>query len=326
MNESFGVIGVLMGGPSVERAISLKSGEAVVQALAGRGHRVVPVVLAPTDTTPERVAMRLQETGCDVAFVALHGTFGEDGTLQDILERLGIPFTGSGSEASRLAFDKWESRLRCAACDVPVARGAHVTRREAEALRNQCSRLHRQQWDGALVVKPVHQGSSMGVSFATSPAALSDAIGTALQFDDDILLEQCVRGRELTVAIFDEQALPVIEIRTPETFFNFQAKYHAASTEYLVPAPLKETEALRVQQVALTAHRALGLRHFSRVDLILAEDGIPYVLEVNAIPGLTARSLLPRAAQACGCGFPELCEHMVAMALDARTATMSKAA
>lgn len=320
MNGRFGVIGVLMGGPSAEQAISLKSGEAVVRALTSQGHQAAPVVLAATETTAERVAARLAAARCDVAFIALHGAFGEDGTLQAILEQLGMPYTGSGPAASRLAFDKWQSRERLAACGVAMSSAIHLTRREAAIFRRGLPQLHRHAWPSAVVVKPVHQGSSMGISLASSAEALEVGIAAALQFDDELLLEMYVRGRELTVAVFDEQALPVIEIRTRDSFFTFHAKYQADTTEYLVPAPLGEPLSVRVQQLALAAHRALGCRHFSRVDLMLAEDGTPVVLELNTIPGLTERSLLPMAAKACGCTFPELCEHMVALALESHAA------
>ena len=316
MSSRLGTVGVLMGGPSTERAISLKSGEAVVQALTSRGHRAVPIALHPTETTAERVAARLAQARCDVAFLALHGSFGEDGAIQEILEQLEMPYTGSGPAASRLAFDKWRSHQQLTAHGVAMPPAIHLSRRDAELFQRGLQQLHRHTWPLTIVVKPVHQGSSMGVALASSAGVLAAAVTMALQLDDELLLETHVRGRELTVAIFDEQALPVIEIRTREAFFTFHAKYQADSTEYLVPAPLDEATAVRVQQAALTAHHALGCRHFSRVDLILTDDGTPTVLEVNTIPGLTERSLLPRAAQAVGCAFPELCEHMVALAIE----------
>lgn len=318
MRDSLGVIGVLMGGPSAEREISLKSGHAVVQALTSQGHRVVPLVLAPMETTPTQIASRLQSAQCDVAFIALHGTFGEDGRLQAILEQLEFPYTGSGPEASRLAFDKWDSRQRFQACGVAVPWAVRLTRSEAAEMQQHVLRQHRQQWETPAMVKPVHQGSSFGISLVQSPAQLVSAIDTALRFDDEILLEAHVRGRELTVAVFDEQALPVIEIRPHAAFFDFRAKYHADATEYLAPAPLDERTTLQVQQASLAAHRALGCRHVSRVDLILSAEGIPTVLEVNTVPGLTERSLLPMAAAACGCSFAKLCEHVVALALETR--------
>ncbi len=312
----FGIIGVVMGGPSAEREISLKSGQAVVRALDERGHRVVPLVLAPEETTREAVAARVHEAKCEVIFNALHGTFGEDGTIQQIAEALHLPYTGSGVEASRLAFDKWAMREHLTAVGLQLPPAVRLLRDEAELVKQQTAYFHHECWPFPLIVKPVHQGSSKGVSLVTTPQALTPAIQEALQFDDALLLERHIAGREVTVAIFDEQALPVIEIRPRAAFFDFHSKYHAGATEYLVPAPLDETTTLRLQQAALATHRALGCRHFSRVDLILDPAQVPYVLELNSVPGLTATSLVPMAAHACGCSFPELCEHMVAMALE----------
>ena len=325
MRELSGTIAVLMGGPSAERSISLKSGQAVVEALTSRGHRVAPVVLEPMETTAAQLATKLHAVRAEVAFLALHGTFGEDGTLQTILEQLGMPYTGSGPEASRWAFDKWASRQRFLARDIPVPPTVHLTRDEAQRWQRTLDGFHRREWTQPLVVKPVRQGSSMGVTRVASPTELAHAMDVALQLDDAVLIETWIQGRELTIAMFDEQALPVVEIRTTDTFFDYQAKYHASSTEYLVPAPLDEVVTLRVQQTALAAYRALGCRHFARVDVILSTDGTPVILEVNTIPGLTSRSLLPMAAQACGCGFPELCEHMVALALETPPALVAAA-
>lgn len=293
-------VAVLMGGSSMEREVSLRSGKAVAKALAETGAIVREVdVRGPDFELPAKT---------DVAFVALHGTFGEDGTVQRILEERGVAYTGSDPEVSALAFNKERAKAAFLAGKIPTPR--------YEVVSNKRGGLRRlAEMDLPLVVKPARQGSSVGVTIVRDAARLDAALATAWRYDDRLIVEELIDGRELTVGIFDGKALPVIEIRPKKGFFTYEAKYTRGATEYLVPAPLDRDVAARVQFIAKAAHGALGCRDFSRVDLILSRTGQLYVLEVNTIPGFTDTSLVPKAARAAGIGFQELCMRLVKMAL-----------
>jgi D-alanine-D-alanine ligase len=293
-------IAVLMGGPSAEREVSLRSGAAVVNALTATGAQIVPINIQGTEFT--------MPTDADVAFIALHGTFGEDGTLQQMLEDRGVAYTGSGPEASERAFDKIAAKAVFEAAGISTPKYEILSRSRSDP-----QRLARLGWP--LVVKPSRQGSSVGVSIVQKKADLEQAFQIAWRYDDRLLVEQFVAGRELTVGIFDGRALPVIEICPKQHFFTYEAKYTKGQTEYLVPAPLEKNIEARAKALELRAHDCLGCRDFSRVDLILAENGDLFVLEVNTIPGFTETSLVPKAALAMGMKFQELCMRLVQMAL-----------
>lgn len=299
-----------MGGPSAERPISFKSGEAVCAALQSRGHDVMPVEI-PQDVV--RVEPLLLAARMDVAFIALHGTFGEDGAIQAILQRLGILYTGSGVLASRCGMNKWAARQRCAAEGVitpPTVVLANAQRRHGAPADLVAANL-----SYPVVVKPCSQGSSVGLSLVARAADLAAAVDAAAAYDATVLVESRIRGREMTVGLLDEEALPVIEIVPSRACFDYEAKYQPGLTTYRVPAPLPADVARRCQEAAWRAHRAIGARHVSRVDLILDAQETPIVLEINTIPGLTAMSLLPKAARAAGIEFPLLCERIAAAAL-----------
>ena len=300
-------IAVLMGGPSAERPVSLRSGAAVVNALTATGAKVVPVDVHETEF--------VMPTDVDVAFIALHGTFGEDGTVQQMLEDAGIAYTGSGPEASACAFDKIAAKARFEAVGIPTPAYEVFDRVHCDL-----GRLVRLGFP--LVVKPSRQGSSVGVSIVHEEVDLEEACQIAWRHDDHLLAEQFVAGRELTVGIFDGHALPVIEICPKHDFFTYEAKYTRGQTDYLVPAPLEKSVEARTKALALRTHDCLGCRDFSRVDLILAEDGKLFVLEVNTIPGFTETSLVPKAAHAAGVEFQELCARLVQMALARRTSSV----
>jgi D-alanine-D-alanine ligase len=296
-------IAVLMGGPSAEREVSLRSGAAVVTALQGMGAKVVAIDIRDTAFTIPKDA--------DVAFIALHGTFGEDGTLQRMLEDGGIAYTGSGPEASARAFDK------IAAKGEFLTAGIQTPKHEVfDRTHTDLDRLAR--FGFPLVVKPSRQGSSVGISVVQEEGDLEEACQIAWRYDDHLLVEPFIVGRELTVGIFDGQALPVVEIHPHHNFFTYEAKYTKGQTDYLVPAPLEPETERRVKSMALRAHECLGCRDFSRVDLILAETGELFVLEVNTIPGFTEASLVPKAARAAGIKFSDLCSRLVQMALARR--------
>lgn len=298
--KKFGRIAVLLGGPSSEREISLKSGETVYNALKRKGHRVIAIDVV--DDWEER----LKRAKVSVAFIALHGKFGEDGTIQRILEHLQIPYTGSGVEASRLAMNKVASR--------GVFRRVGISTPEYR-VRGKGST---EPLDGIVfpvVVKPSSQGSSIGLTIVEEHSRLWRALDLAYSFDDEIIIDQYIRGKEITVGILNEQALPVIQIAPKRKFYDYKAKYTTGLTEYLVPAPITRKAYTKAQELGMLAHKALGCRAFSRVDMILEETGRVLILEVNSIPGLTSTSLLPKAAAEVGIDFAIMCEMLIESAL-----------
>ncbi len=315
--EKLGRIGVLMGGYSSEREISLKSGTAIAQALKNEGGDVVAVDI--TEKDEKKIASRITESGMDVAFIALHGRLGEDGAIQAILEGLNIPYTGSGVEASRLAINKTlaQSIFKSHGISVP----AYVILERNANLSEDffVKELGNPPW----VVKPACEGSSIGISLVETIETLEKAIKTAESYGEKVLVERFIKGRELTVGILQEKPLPIVEICFSRTFFDFTAKYKQGFTEYLVPADLPGDITLKLQAEALKAHQALGCRDFSRVDIILAADGGGYILEINTIPGFTSTSLLPKAAKAAGIEFNQLCLQLVELAYGQKKETES---
>lgn len=291
--KSFGKIGVLLGGESAEREISLKSGRAVIAALRAGGENVSSL----GETEPIKPSLAGWEVDC--AFIALHGRFGEDGEVQKLLEEKGIPYTGSGIAASRRAMDKEISRRIFQEASLPVPEYRVVGSDEEE--------ISPPPFGFPAVVKPVGEGSSIGLNIVFSPEQYRRAVREAQKHGDRIILERYIPGRELTVGILDERALPVVEIVPRNRFFDFEAKYSKGMSDFRVPAPLEERLTHRIQTTALAAHRALGCYGYSRVDIILGGDDIPYLLEINTIPGFTETSLFPMAAAAAGIGFAKLC-------------------
>ena len=293
-------VGVLCGGPSAEREVSLRSGKAVHEGLLSLGCRAVLLELSPD---VEIIPDQIKRAKVGIAFVVLHGPFGEDGTIQGLLEQMGIPHTGSNAESSRYAMDKISSRRRCLAARLPVPQWIEVQPINA-VTRGKTLRF-------PLFVKPSAQGSSYGMSLVESLKQLPRAVEEAAQFGDRILLEEYLPGPELTVGILQDQPLPVIQIVPKRPFYDLVAKYTPGMCEYRVPAPLPIRTTRLVQHLALSAHRVLGCRSFSRVDMILVPKRGPVLLEINTIPGMTATSLLPKAAAAAGIDFPELCRRML---------------
>lgn len=303
MKSRFGRVGVLMGGPSGEREISLRSGAAVAEALRSRGHEVVAV--DPVESPRQVIA----QARLSAAFIALHGPFGEDGQVQGILEELSIPYTGSGVDPSRLAIDKAEARKRFEEAGVAVPPAVVLEEGNGREVNGLAV-----PW----VVKPSRQGSSLGLTVVRDRRDLEPALREAYRYDSKVLVESRVEGRELTVGILNERPLTPIEIVPPDGVFDFEAKYTKGRTRYVIPPDLPANLLKRAQDAALACHRALGCRHLSRVDLILTRQGIPVALEVNTIPGFTETSLLPKAARAAGLDFPDLCERLLEMALNGK--------
>ncbi|MFH0913467.1 MAG: D-alanine--D-alanine ligase, partial [Candidatus Omnitrophota bacterium] len=281
IKNKFGRIGVLMGGPSTERKISLKSGHAVNKALRNSGVDTVAIDIK-TDNIRENTRL-IRSSKIDVAFIALHGCFGEDGQIQELLSTLKIPYTGSGIMASRLAIDKVASRK------IFQTHGLAVPKYKAEDRfsYNTNWRVHNTNFSLPLVVKPVTHGSSIGLSIVDKRGDLDKAADLAFSFDERIVIEEYIKGREVTVGILVDKALPVIEIVPKTRFFDYEAKYQIGMTEYIVPAKLGEDLSRKIQEAALMAHKLLGCFGCSRVDMILDRYNIPFVLEVNTIPGFT---------------------------------------
>jgi D-alanine-D-alanine ligase len=295
-------ITVMLGGPSAERAVSLRSGEAVAKALKSLGHAVN--TLDPKDdswTLPGNT---------DVVFLALHGTYGEDGAVQAHLEQLGIPFTGCGSEASRIAFDKVLTKERCLAVGLPTAKYLVLENPSAP---------WPQGWNPPVVLKPVCQGSSVGLQFIERVADWSAGLTEAFRHDSRVLMEQQIFGRETTVGILGGQALPVVEVRPKKGAYTYANKYTVGATEYDCPALFSPEVTARLQETAMGAFRAVGCRDYSRIDIMVTEDGQPVILEINTLPGMTETSLLPKAAAAAGMSYEQLCQKMIDLALQRQT-------
>ncbi|MBF0384600.1 MAG: D-alanine--D-alanine ligase [Candidatus Omnitrophica bacterium] len=306
--QACGIIGVLMGGYSSERDISLKSGTAVYNSLKIQGFNVVAVDI--TSSNSEEIRKQLIESGIDLGFIALHGTLGEDGKIQSILEEIGLPYTGSGIEASRTALNKITAHSVFIKNNILVPPYRVINSSNKFDPDEIISGLK----GFPLVIKPAAEGSSIGVSIVKSYSEFQKGLEEAFKYSQFILVEKFIKGRELTVGILGETALPLVEIIPSREFFDFIAKYQKGLTEYVVPAIVPEDVSLRLKNLALEAHRALGCADISRVDIILAEDNRGYVLEVNTIPGFTATSLLPKAAQALNINFDQLCSALIKMA------------
>jgi D-alanine-D-alanine ligase len=284
-------IAVLKGGPSAEREVSFLSGGRVAEALRKAGYQVEEIVVnGPDFVIPP---------GTDVAFLGLHGTFGEDGQIQRILDERGISYTGSGAEASAIAFDKGLSKDRFVAAGIPTPRSELLSRAEDRQLPI------------PVVVKPPCQGSSVGIALVRNESEFAPALAEALKFGAPVLVEQLIEGRELTVGVLGDEALPVIEIRPKSGWFDYKNKYTEGLTDEICPAPISEPLTKRAQELAVASHRALGCQVYSRTDLMLDAAGQFHVLEVNTLPGMTATSLLPRAAATAGIPFEKLCETIV---------------
>jgi len=295
-------VAVLCGGPSPEREVSLSSGRAVHEALAGLGVASRLVDLPAADLLP------LDEVECDVAFNALHGEFGEDGAVQRLLEERGLAYTASRAPACERAFDKVRAKRLFARRGLPTPAWTGIGPDEPLQPALAAAGL-----DIPVVAKPVHGGSSQGVTLVGDRGELQAAVAAAAEYDRAVLVERLIEGREVTVGMLDGEALPVVELRTPRTFYDYTAKYADEKTEYLCPAPLPQAAAEEARRVGLAACEAVGAEHFARVDLRLDRDLRPYLLEVNTVPGFTSHSLLPKAAAAVGIDFPHLCLRIVAL-------------
>jgi D-alanine-D-alanine ligase len=291
---SFGKVAVLLGGKSAERPVSLKSGGMVLAALRSRGvdaHAFDPSALG----LDALLAQRFERV-----FIALHGRFGEDGTVQGILEWLGIPYTGSGVLASALAMDKLRTKQLWQARGLPTPPYEQLA--PGTDLAAVAKRLGL-----PIMVKPVNEGSSIGMTKVRAAAGLDEAYALAVNYDRAVIAERFVEGTELTGGILGDEALPLIRLETPRDFYDYDAKYVSDDTRYLLPAGLDDAKERELRQLCLDAFNALGCRGWGRVDLMLDRAGKPYLLEVNTAPGMTDHSLVPMAARAVGLSYEDLC-------------------
>jgi len=291
-------IAVMLGGPSQEREVSLRSGQAVADALGSLGHHV-------SRLDPATPGWRLAP-GTDVVFLALHGTYGEDGTIQGELEALGVPYTGCGPETSRVAFDKVLTKQRCEQAGVNTPRYQVFDSPGAAWPAG---------WKPPVVLKPVCQGSSLGLRFVNDVSEWTAALEESLRYDQRVLMEEKIEGRETTVGILAGRALPIVEVRPKQGAYDYQNKYTAGVTDYFCPASFDDAVTHAIQAAALGALDAIGGGAYARVDVMVKPDGTPFVLEVNTLPGMTETSLLPKAAAAAGIPFPQLCERLIELAL-----------
>lgn len=285
-------IAVALGGISAEREVSLNSGKAITEALRSLGKYQV----TPIDVTTREFDL---PSDTDAVFIALHGTYGEDGGIQAYLTAKGIPFTGSDEQSSRIAFDKVLSKQCFEKYGVNTARYEILRFGQPRTLPL------------PVVVKPPRQGSSIGLAVVTKEEDWNDAVTLALKYDSEVLVETFIPGRELTIGVVGEEVLPVVEIRAPGGNYDYAAKYTKGVTEYLCPAPIDEETTRMVQQMAWKTFEALKSRGLGRVDIRLTNEGVGYVLELNSIPGFTETSLLPKAAKAAGISYPELCDKIL---------------
>ena len=300
----YGKVAVMMGGRSAEREVSLKSGMAVLKALVSAGidaHAFDPAALPLGD---------LLEQNYDRVFIALHGRGGEDGQLQGALELMNLPYTGSGVLGCALAMDKVRTKQVWQACELPTAASRVINGAQVVSL-DECEKLLG-SLGGKVMVKPAHEGSSIGMSSAASANELMHAIEQAAQYDHEILLEAWLVGPEFTVAILGDEALPVIRLQTTHEFYDYAAKYQATDTQYLCPAGLSEAEETATRELALRAFTALAGQGWGRVDLMRNAAGEMQLLEANMVPGMTEKSLVPMAAKARGWSFQELVLRILA--------------
>jgi D-alanine-D-alanine ligase len=303
----------LMGGSSTEREISLKSGEAIARGLATAGHEVATYDLNPGEGRGALALAGSHElAGADVVFLALHGGEGEDGRIQALLELAGKPYTGSGVRASAICMDKVATKIILGHYGVETPGWVYLTRDEASVWAN----------DGAIaalglpvVVKPVDQGSSIGLTIAQREDEIGPAVSLALRYSRGVVFEEYVAGRELSVPIVGEEVYPIVEIKPKQGFYDYQRKYTKGMTDYQCPAAIDSGKSASIQADSLKAYTACGCEGFARVDFRLGPDGVAYFLEINTIPGMTETSLVPMGARARGVTFDRLVDRIAAHGL-----------
>jgi D-alanine-D-alanine ligase len=297
-------IGVLMGGLSSEREVSLASGAAVLKALQEKGHHAVAIDMG------RDAAAQVQESGIDLAFIALHGKYGEDGAVQGLLEIMGIPYTGSGILASAIGMNKAIAKQAFQSKDLLVGEYAVI---ESVAKDRVAAAVAAIQFP--LVIKPNAEGSSVGVSLVLKQEEVAPAVELAFKYGKEILIEKFIKGKEVQVGILGDRALGAIEIVPKRAFYDYEAKYQKGMSDHFFPARVPDSVYTKTLAAGLAAHQAIGCKGYSRVDFIIDDFGEPYILEVNTLPGMTATSLLPEIAKGVGLSFPDLVEEIVRLAI-----------
>jgi len=310
MSNEFGKVGVLFGGRSAEREVSLMSGTGVLAALRSKG-----VDAHPFDPA-ERSIAELAAEKFDRVFIALHGRYGEDGTLQGVLEQLGIPYTGSGVMASSIGMDKVMTKRIWQSHGLPTPRFLVL---DAKAATREELRVVPDDLGLPLMLKAPHEGSTIGIAKVTGYSDMQSGFALCAQYDEVVLAEEFVSGRELTVPVLgsgrDAKALPIVEIRAPQGNYDYEHKYFSDDTQYLCPAPIDDELARRIQSIAVRAFNAVGASGWARIDVMLrAADNEPFLLEINTSPGMTGHSLVPMAAKAAGISYEDLCVEILRMA------------
>ncbi|GEL76135.1 D-alanine--D-alanine ligase family protein [Tenuibacillus multivorans] len=307
-------IAVLYGGTSKEREVSLSSGKGIIQALSKRGHDVVDIDFNPKDL--EDVMEKIKTV--DLVFIGLHGKQGEDGTVQGLLDLMGVPYVGSGVLASSLAMDKTKAKQIFYMNGIPIAKGNTYGKHESQ--ENIVEDIN-QQFSLPIVIKPNQEGSTLGLTIVSDESQVKPAVELAFEHDFEILVEEYVKGREMTCAVIgkrgQEQSLPIIEIIPKSEYYDYESKYSAGGSEHICPAKIDETLTTKIQDYAVKAHQILGCETYSRVDFILKDNGDPIILEVNTLPGMTPTSLYPDAAKAVDMNYEEMLEQFIQLTIKA---------
>lgn len=304
-------VAILMGGRSAEREVSLNTAAQVAAALRATDHVVTEI-----DSAEDDFVQRLRDASPDVVFICLHGRYGEDGTVQGLLELLDLPYVGSGVLASALAMDKVMSKRLFAAASLASPASVELHRDTPVDIDAITAEL-----GPKTVVKPSNEGSSVGMSIVHEPSELQAALAKAFECDESVLVEQFVLGAEVTVGVLGNrhiEALPTLEVVPEHEFYDYESKYVPGMSSHIIPARVSEDARVECQRLALEAHKLLGCRGMSRSDTIVTAEGDVFLLEVNTIPGMTSTSLLPDAARAAGIEFPQLCERLVQLAMEPR--------
>lgn len=301
-------IAVLYGGVSKEREVSISSSKGIIAALEHNGHEVIPV-----DFNPKQLD-NIIKLSVDLVYIALHGKHGEDGCLQGLLDMLEIPYVGSGVLASALAMDKSKAKELFDKIGIPTAKGKRYRVKDARQIADTVTDI-KLNFDLPFVVKPNSEGSTLGLTIINDQAAIPKAVENAMQSDEYILVEQFIKGIELTVPVIgrmnEEEALPIIEIIPKNELYDFEAKYSDGGSEHIIPARINQALTDKIKEYAVLAHQVLGCETYSRADFILTEDNIPYILEVNTLPGMTPTSLYPDAAKTVNLSYEAMIERFV---------------
>ena len=306
-------IAVLYGGVSNEREVSISSSKGIIEALKQNGHDVIGI-----DFHPERLEEVIQ-LDVDLVFIGLHGKHGEDGAIQGLLDMLEIPYVGSGTMASAIAMNKAKAKQLFETVGIPVAKGEAYRIKETTALEEIASEIH-DTFTFPFVIKPNQEGSTVGLTIVQSEQETVDAIKLAAASDEYVLVEQFIKGTELTVPVMgkmkEEQSLPIIEIIPKNELYDYESKYDVDGSEHIIPARLDEEVTKKIQEYAVLAHQVLGCKTYSRADFLLTEDNIPYILEVNTLPGMTPTSLFPDAAKHVDLSYEEMIEQFVQLTIE----------